>query len=157
MLYNVQLTGDWFIDLTDFEMFFFILLKSFKVWKSKFFGVLLFGNFPFPFRLVFPIERNKVFLWLIIKLLEKLRLEIGHRILLESMINWFLWRRYLGILVSLTILLSVSRAPFLVDNFVGSSLLGDAWTNWVIFIEMLVEKSIRSWGYRSHKTWEARL
>ena len=155
MLYNVQLTGDWFIDLTDYEMFFFILLKSFKVWKSKFFGVLLFGNFPFPFRLVFPIERNKVFLWLIIKLFEKLWLEIRNRIMLETMINWFLWRRYLGILV-LTILISVSRASFLID-FVGSSLLGDAWTDWVIFIKMLVEKSIRSWGYRSHETGEARL
>ena len=152
MLYN-----EW--PATDYWLYLFwdILLKSFKIWKSKFFGVLIFGNFSFPFLLLFRIERKKVFLWLIIKLLEKLRLEIGHRILLETMINWFLWRRYLGILVSLTILISVSRASFLVDNFVGSSLLGDAWTNWVIFIEMLVEKSIRSWGYRSHETWETRL
>ena len=64
--------------------------------------------------------------------------------MLETVINWFLWRRYLGILVSLTILLSVRRPSFLVDNFVGSSLLGDAWTDWVIIIEMLVEKPIRS-------------
>ena len=150
MLYN-----EW--PATDYWLYLFwdILLKSFKIWKSKFFGVLIFCNFSFPFLLLFRIERKKVFLWLIIKLFEKLWLEIRNRIMLETMINWFLWRRYLGILV-LTILISVSRASFLID-FVGSSLLGDAWTDWVIFIKMLVEKSIRSWGYRSHETGEARL